>query len=88
VCGQGHDVARAIATANGGDGLRARLHDGRIAGTLAASNHGLGLRAAGHDLTLGDNEARDGGGLDVHGARVRDGGGNRAERCRVGGACR
>jgi len=69
--------------------VRARLHDARIAGTLAASNRGLGLRAAGHDLTVGDNEARDnGGGLDVHGARLRDGGGNRAERCRVGSACR
>jgi len=89
VRGQGHDVARAVATANGGDGVRARLHDARVAGTLAASNRGLGLRAAGHDLTLGDNEARDnGGGLDVHGARVRDDGGNRAEGCRVGGACR
>ncbi len=89
VCGQGHDVAHAVATANGGDGVRARLHDARIAGTLAASNRGLGLRAAGHDLTVGDNEARDnGGGLDVHGPRLRDDGGNHAERCRVGGACR
>ena len=89
VCGQGHDVAHAVATANGGDGVRARLSDGRIAGSLTASNRGRGLRAAGHDLTLGDNQARDnGGGLDVHGARVRDDGGNHAERCRVGGACR
>ena len=90
VHGQGHDVARAVATANGGDGVRARLSDGRIAGSLAASNRGVGLRAGGHDLTVGDNDARDngGGGLDVHGARLRDDGGNRGERCRVGAACR
>ena len=89
VRGQGHDVARAVATANSGDGVRARLSDGRIAGSLTASNRGRGVRAAGHDLALGDNQARDnGGGLDVHGARVRDDGGNRAEGCRVGGACR
>ena len=89
VRGQGHDVARAVATANGGDGVRARLSDGRIAGAVAAANRGLGLRAAGHDLSVGDSEARDnGGGLDARGARLRDGGGNRAERCRVGVACR
>ena len=40
-------------------------------------------------LALQEVEAHDNGGdLEVHGARVRDDGGNGAEGCRVGGACR
>ena len=43
-----------------------------------------------HDVTISASEAHDNGrgGIDVRGSRVRDGGGNRAPRCRVGALCR
>jgi len=89
VSGRGHDVQGPVATANGGAGIRAHVAAGRIRGAVTTANGGAGLRAVGHDLDLAGNEARgNGGGIQMRGARVRDGGGNRAEDCRGGGACR
>jgi hypothetical protein len=89
VRGRGHALDAAVATANGGHGIRARISQGRISGARASGNRGRGLRAVGADLTVSASEAcGEGGGIDVHGARVRDGGGNRAADCRVGGPCR
>jgi len=89
VRGRGHDIRHAAATANGGRGINAHFADGGITGTVVSANRRHGLRAAGGALTVRDNEAHDnGGGIDVRGARVRDGGGNHAEDCRVGSKCR
>jgi len=89
VRGRRHDVRNPVATANGRSGISARLSSGRITGATAASNRGRGIRAVGADLTVAGSEARaNGGGIDARGARVRDGGGNRAEDCRVGAPCR
>jgi Right handed beta helix region len=87
--GRGHDVAGAVATANGGAGIRARMSQARIADARTDANRGRGLRAAGAELTVSGSTAHDErGGIDVRGARVRDGGGNRAAQCRVGAPCR
>jgi hypothetical protein len=89
VRGRGHDIRHPVVTANGGRGISAHFAEGRIAGAVASANRGHGLRAGGGDLAVSGNEAHDNGaGIDVRGARVRDGGGNRAEDCRVGSACR
>jgi hypothetical protein len=89
VSGRGHALEAPVATANGADGIRAHVARGRVSGALATGNRGDGLRATGADLDVARNQARDNrGGIDVRGARVRDAGGNRAESCRVGGACR
>ena len=90
VRGRGHDVQGPVATGNGGSGIRARVARARIAGAVATANRAGGVRAAAHDTTVERNQGRDNqtGDVTVHGARVRDGGGNRGQRCRVGGSCR
>jgi hypothetical protein len=99
--GRGHAVEGAVARGNGGAGVRARVSGGRLAGIAAHANQGRGVHAAGRDLTVAGNQASDNGaaGIDVRGARVRDGGDNRASgnggpagkargECRVGASCR
>ena len=90
VRGRGHEVRTPIATANGGRGVTAHVHGGRISGALATANRAHGLRATGADLSVDGSQARDngGGGIAVRGARVRDGGGNGGDDCRIGAACR
>ena len=103
VRGRGHELVHPVATGNAGTGLRARFSAGRIAGAVAADNRRDGLRGGGRDLDVTDSEARDNGGagIDVRGARVHDGGGNRARGnghataaarrragCQVGSSCR
>lgn len=84
--GRGHDVAQPVASDNAGDGIRARVAGGRIAGAKATGNRRRGLRAAGHQLTVSDSDATgNGSGLELYGAE--DGGGNRGARCR-GKSCR
>jgi len=87
--GRGHDLRGAVATANGRHGISAHLSGARIADAVANENRAGGVRAAGADLTVSGSGALDNrGGIDVRGARARDGGGNRAADCRVGGPCR
>ena len=78
------------ATGNRRDGLvvRGRNHD--LAHPVAIANRGAGVHAIAHDVMISGSEAHDNGRgtIDVRGSRVRDGGGNRAPRCRVGSACR
>ena len=85
-------MVRAVATANGRGGIRARLAGGSLEAAVATGNHGAGVHGRAHDATIADSVARGNGGagIDVRGSRVRDGGGNRAARCRVGvgAACR
>jgi len=83
-------VVRAVATANGRGGIRARLAGGSLEAAVATGNHGAGVHGRAHDATIADSVARGNGGagIDVRGSRVRDGGGNRAAHCRVGAACR
>jgi len=90
VRGRSHDLAHPVATANGAGGIRARLAGGRVRGAVAIGNRGGGVRARAHDVTISGSEAHDNGrgGIDVRGSRVRDAGGNRAPRCRVGSVCR
>src|SRR5207249_4423190 len=90
VRGRDHDVAHPVATANGAGCIRARLAGGRVRGAVAIGNRGAGVRATAHDVMVSGSEAHDNGrgGIDVRGSRVRDGGGNRAPRCRVGALCR
>jgi len=90
VRGRNHEVVRAVATANGRGGIRARLAGGSLEAAVATGNHGAGVHGRAHDATIADSVARGNGGagIDVRGSRVRDGGGNRAARCRVGAACR
>src|SRR5438046_2474993 len=90
VRGRNHEVVRAVATANGRCGIRARLAGGSLEAAVATGNHGAGVHGRAHDATIADSVARGNGGagIDVRGSRVRDGGGNRAARCRVGAACR
>jgi hypothetical protein len=88
--GRGHEVRNPVATRNGAGGVTVRVRGGRISGAVATRNRTHGLRAVGADLSVDASQAEDNGrgGIAVRGARVRDGGGNRSEGCRVGAACR
>jgi hypothetical protein len=99
VRGRAHEVAHPVATGNVRHGLRTRIAGGRIADARAVGNGGDGVAGSGNDLVVSGTDARDNGrsGVDVRGASVRDGGGNRghADRrsrrrsgCRVGTPCR
>ncbi len=78
--GQGHVVQRAETTGNGGGGVLARMSRGQLVDVVAKRNKDGGLKAVGRDLVVaGSTAAENGGpGIDVHGARFKDGGGNQA----------
>ena len=98
--GRGHDVARAVADKNAGDGIHSRMHRGRISGAYASGNQRDGIHASGGTLVVSDSAAADnhGAGIAVRGRRAHDAGGNVAggngggsrhtPECRVGDACR
>ena len=90
VRGRNHDLAHPVAIANRAGGVRARLSGGQVRDDVAIANRGAGVHAIAHDVMISGSEAHDNGRgtIDVRGSRVRDGGGNRAPRCRVGSTCR
>src|SRR5581483_1181485 len=89
VRGRDHALEGTVTTANKGHGIRAHVAGGRIADAVASSNRRRGIDALGPGLTVRSSAAHgNGGGLVARGLGVRDGGGNRADDCRIGGPCR
>jgi hypothetical protein len=88
VRGRGHDVRGVVATGNGRRGVAARIADGSISDARTRENRDRGLVAAGARLTVSGTETQEERGIHVRGNAVRDGGGNRAASCRIGGPCR
>ena len=97
-------MTQPVASANGGDGIRARISHGRIERARTDTNADDGLHAAGAALAVTESSATDNGGsgITVRGSRVVDAGGNHAggnrrqrrdrvlprPECTVGSPCR
>jgi len=88
VRGRGHDVRGAVATGNGRRGVAARIAEGSIADAKTRDNRDRGVVATGARLKVTGTEAQEQRGIHVRGNAVRDGGGNSAASCIIGGPCR